>query len=113
MIEKKDAHDVLDGLAHIGRGLETLPATIATCKEASEDLKGAGARLVKALATLRHPLEFAYHVGEDLVVNGKDIFEEVDDAVKQYKSVSWEAFGKDVGEAFEKLIVGESTTVVV
>jgi hypothetical protein len=85
-------------------------STVAACEEATEDLKGAGIRLGRALALLRSPLQFAYHVGHDLVVNGQDILKEVEGAEKDYESQDWEAFGKDVGEALEKLLVGDSTT---
>ena len=35
------------------------------------------------------PQTFAYHVGKDLMVNGKDIFSEIEDAVAQYGKQNW------------------------
>lgn len=35
------------------------------------------------------PSGFAYHVGKDLMVNGKDIFAEIEDAVTQYSNKNW------------------------
>lgn len=35
------------------------------------------------------PSGFAYHVGKDLMINGKDIFAEIEDSVTQYSNKNW------------------------
>jgi len=57
------------------------------------------------------PTSFAYHVGKDLMVNGKDIFGEIESAVTDYESANWEDFGYQVGEAAAKTILGEEPVV--
>jgi uncharacterized protein YecA (UPF0149 family) len=112
-IERKDTKDVIDGLADLGKALEEVPSMIAACKDAEEDLKEDGEKLMKALLMLQHPEAFAYHVGKDLLVNGKDIFDEVEAAQSDYKAQKWEAFGKDVGEVLEKLLLGQAASALI
>ena len=58
-------------------------------------------------AIFSNPVSFAYHIGKDLIVNGVQIYEEINDSVLQYKSSHWNAFGFDVGEALAKLFIGQ------
>lgn len=55
------------------------------------------------------PQSFAYHVGKDLLVNGVDIFHEIQDAVDSYKNQDWTKFGIDIGEAAAKTILGKES----
>jgi hypothetical protein len=57
------------------------------------------------------PKAFAYHVGKDLLINGKDIFSEIGDAISAYKKQDWKKFGVDVGTAAAKTILGEEAPV--
>ena len=38
LFEKKDAHDVLDGLAKLGSALELLPTAVQNCDAAAKDV---------------------------------------------------------------------------
>lgn len=58
------------------------------------------------------PQTFAYHVGKDLMVNGNDIFSEIEDAVAQYGKQNWLQFGVDIGEASAKLILGQPALTI-
>lgn len=51
------------------------------CNMALNDAK----RLKLALSQIMNPLKFAYHVGIDLVINGMDIYREVNQAIADYK----------------------------
>lgn len=55
---------------------------------------------------MSNPWSFAYHVGKDLIVNGVQIFHEVDDSITQFHGKHYYAFGEDIGEALSKLIIG-------
>ena len=85
---------------------------LQTCKSAEKDAKAQAEKIEKALALMKHPMQFAYHVGHDLVVNRVDIFNEVNAAVTAYKAAQWEAFGQNVGAALNKLIVGYQSLIV-
>ena len=69
-------------------------------------VKDEAPKLLKALEALKHPKEFAFHVGKDLIVNHADIFREVSASIDDYHAQKWEDFGKDTGAALSKLLVG-------
>merc|ERR1719271_1707924 len=106
LLEKKDAHDVLDGLGKLGSALELLPMAVQNCEAAAKDVKDEAPKLLKALEALKNPKEFAFHVGKDLIVNHADIFREVSASIDDYHAQKWEDFGKDTGAALSKLLVG-------
>merc|ERR1719487_1503002 len=106
LLEKKDAHDVLDGLGKLGSALELLPTAVQNCEAAAKDVKDEAPKLLKALEALKHPKEFAFHVGKDLIVNHADIFREVSASIDDYHAQKWENCGKDTGAALSKLLVG-------
>jgi len=108
-LEKKNAHDVLNGLGKLGSALELLPTAVNKCDNAAKDVKDEAPKLLKALETLKHPKEFVYHVGKDLIVNHADIFTEVSEAIDDYHAQKWEECGKSTGAALSKLLVGEAT----
>merc|ERR1712167_81578 len=47
-----------------------------------------------------------YHVGKDLVVNGKSIFNDVNSAINDYKAKDWYDFGVAIGDASAKTLLG-------
>merc|ERR1719305_1600534 len=91
------------GIQQLATAAEEIPSLIRKCKSAEKD--------AAALALMKHPMQFAYHVGHDLLVNRVDIFHEVDAAVTAYKAAQWEVFGQNVGAALNKLIVGNMMLV--
>ena len=70
-------------------------------------VKDEAPKLLKALEALKHPKEFAFHVGKDLIVNHADIFQEVSTAIDDFHAQKWEECGKSTGAALSKLLVGE------
>lgn len=42
---------------------------------------------------------FTYHVGKELIVNGKDIYSEINTAIGDYKSGNFNQMGYEVGSA--------------
>jgi hypothetical protein len=67
-------------------------------------------RLEHLASTIASPTDFAYHVGKDLLINGKDIFGEIAAAIQDYDDSNWESFGENVGKAAAKTILGEELT---
>jgi len=64
-------------------------------------------KLEKFAASLKSPASFEYHVGKDLLVNGKDIYHEINTAIGDFENGKWEDFGINVGEAASKAIIGQ------
>jgi hypothetical protein len=71
-------------------------------------LKADWAKLVQMAQIFSSPSSFAYHVGKDLIINGKDIYREIRTAITDYKNGAWSDFGYQIGEASAKLILGET-----
>ena len=54
----------------------------------------------------KSPRSFAYHVGKDILVNGRNIYQEISSAVSMYEAQKWEQFGYNIGEAAANVIIG-------
>lgn len=76
---------------------------MADCSSTQADWQ----KLENIAKDLSNPKSIAMHIGKDILVNGKDIFSEVTTAVSDYKSSQWKDFGKQVGEAAAKVVLGE------
>lgn len=63
------------------------------------------------VAVFDSPLSFAYHVGKDLLINGVDIYHDVDTAVTDYKNQNWDDFGYHVGHAAAKAFLGDESQI--
>merc|ERR1739838_1117435 len=46
------------------------------------------------------------HVGQDILIHGVDIINEVSDSITQFKNSEYEAFGEDLGKALAQILVG-------
>jgi cathepsin F len=100
--EKKDAADVLNGLRKIGDAFKELPNALTTCKATVEDVE----TVINALKQFTSPSKFAYHVGKDLIVNGRNIYTEITTSVSDYKAGNFADFGLQIGTACHQLIIG-------
>jgi hypothetical protein len=96
------ANHVIDGMKQIADLLKTVKTGMQDCSS----LKADWTKLEAMVAVFSNPTSFAYHVGKDLMVNGQDIFQEIETAVSDYEAGNWENFGYQVGEAAAKTILG-------
>jgi len=53
------------------------------------------------------PWSFAYHVGKDLLINGVDIYNDIDHAVDNWDTHNYEKFGENIGDALAKILIGQ------
>ena len=72
------------------------------CAKTKEDWT----RFLDMISIFNSPVSFAYHVGKDLLVNGKDIYADINSAVSEYKSQDWYHFGYHSGNAAAKTFLG-------
>jgi len=63
--------------------------------------------------TFTNPISFAMHVGKDILVNGTDIYNDIEGAISTWDQGEYEQFGEDVGDALAKIIVGMEDMYVV
>merc|ERR1719331_696029 len=65
---------------------------------------------IKAMSTIFSSLPgFVVHVGKDILLNGVDIYHEIEAAIADYESQKWEDFGYQIGQASAKVFIGVST----
>jgi len=102
--KKGGASNVIAGLKEVADLLKTVKTGMTDCSATSADW----ARLEAMASVLDSPKNFAYHVGKDLLINGKDIFGDIESAITDYDNQQWEAFGEEVGKAAAKTILGQT-----
>jgi len=108
-LEKNHSSGVLAGLKELAEALAPVPKAIGSCAAAAHDVE----HLAAALASMRSPKAFAFHVGKDLLINRHEIFHEISTAVADYKAGSFEDFGVQIGMALHKLIVGDVMDTII
>lgn len=105
--EKEDVSGVTAGLKALGTTFTDVSNAIPQCESAYDnDAKV----LEKELAIFKSPLTLVYTIGHNLVVNGNEIYSEVNSAISAYKTQNWEQFGFNIGEALGK-VLGQGKTV--
>jgi hypothetical protein len=103
--EKKTPEDVKEGLHLLSEAMEDVfPKAAAACGSTAKEVE----TLVKAISSFATPQTFAYHIGKDLLVNGVQIFEDINKSIGAWKGQQYKAFGSDVGDALKLIIVGKA-----
>lgn len=90
--------DAIKALGKLGETLKALGSLLEDAGVAAAEVE----RFVAALALLNDPAKITFHVGEELLVNGKDILARIEAAVSAWKAQEYETFGKEIGA-----IIGE------
>jgi hypothetical protein len=97
------ATNVMNGLKACGDLIKTVQAGMKDCSSTQADWD----RLKAMAEVISSPKDFVYHVGKDLLINGREIYGEVTTAVTDYDKQDWEGFGFNVGKAAAKTILGQ------
>ena len=100
--EEDTASGTAKGLKKLGEAVVVISHMMKDCAGVAADIE----RLEKMAAIFSNPVSFAFHTGKDIVVNGVQIYDDIEGAISQYKSQSYEAFGEEVGSALALLILG-------
>lgn len=82
LLETGKAGNVIEALQKFGEGLEELPDAINDCEKPTVEVINLARKLTAMIASMRSPQSFAFHIGKDLIVNGKDIYHEVNREAK-------------------------------
>lgn len=96
------ASNVINGIKELADMLKVVKSGMQDCSHLTADWK----KMETMISIFNSPTIFAYHVGKDLLLNGKDIFHEIETAVTDYEQSNWKDFGYQIGEAAAKTIVG-------
>jgi len=65
-------------------------------------------QIVKMCKSFTSFWSFAYHVGEDIEVNGTNIFTEIDNAITDYHNSDYESAGNQIGSALYKIFINNT-----
>jgi len=99
--------DVENGIKELGNAITSVAADMDACKIAITDAE----KLDNMAKNFKNPLEFAWHAGKDLLINGKDIYADITDGMTAYDSGNYQTFGNDVGKALSSIFVGNEPEV--
>jgi hypothetical protein len=99
-----DLSDVVAGIKELGSLVGELKTALTDCKSIGED---DWKKILNAVELMTHPISFAYHVAKDILVNGIQIFHDVEDAKTNWDNQSYFNFGENVGDILEKILVGQ------
>jgi len=99
---KEDMDDVKAGLKLLGEAIELLPDAMTDCQAAIQDAE----RLYEMIANFKDPWSFIYHVATDLVVNGVQIYDDIQLAIQAYQAQDWLNFGYYCGYSLALVLLG-------
>lgn len=108
-LEERTASGTAAGLVALGHALEEVEPIVSDCASITNEWS----TIVNWAHTFTNPISFAMHVGEDILLNGTDIYNDIEDAITSWNSGSYEKFGEDVGDALAKVIVGMDDMYVI
>ena len=63
-------------------------------------------------AIFESPYTLAYHIGKDIIVNGVNIFRDIEAAIAHEEKGDMLNMGRDIGRALALLILGEGNVVI-
>lgn len=103
LMEKKTTIDMMEAMRLVAEAFEKdWPEAAKACSSTKDEFN----KILAALEILEHPKKFAYHVGHDLMINGVDIYKNVNDSIGHWKATEYHDFGFSLGTAMSELIVG-------
>jgi len=79
-----------------------VPAMISDC----DDTKGELAEILSALQKFKTAQELVYHIGDDIMVNGIDIYGDINNAIRTHDHGQWYMCGKYIGQAINLTLIG-------
>jgi len=103
-INSNDKKEMIKGLEELATISKQVPRAVQECKAVLSDLEN----LEKAIKNMSNIVSFEYHVGKDLIVNHVQIFNDVRAMLVAYQQKDFFNFGNFLGNALEKLLVGQS-----
>lgn len=70
----------------LGQGLELLPEAIIACRATEIEYINLAKKISIAISSMSTPRTFAFHIGKDLLLNGRNIYKETKAAVADWNN---------------------------
>lgn len=102
-----DFEDKLLGLKTLGQSFQDVPDMMKQCNASLGRVHADSLHLKAALQAMKYPGSFAFHLGQDLLLNGVNIFHEVNGATAAWDAQDYQDFGMHVGRALFQIVIGE------
>ncbi|CAK58903.1 unnamed protein product (macronuclear) [Paramecium tetraurelia] len=106
LLEDGSVSSVIQALQSFVEGISEFPKALETCQSSSQEAVKLAEKIKDLIEALSNPSSFVYHIGKDLIINGKDIYQEIFAAVDDWKYGKWSDFGFQLGKAMEQIFVG-------
>ena len=106
--ENKSTTDIITGVRALGRGFFDLSTAVKDC---DQRLEGRERQLFSEITTFFEKSslsETCSAVQNHVMVNGIDIYKQLDAAYTAYLAKEYEDFGRDIGAAFTLTFIGDS-----
>jgi hypothetical protein len=100
--DQNTVDEIEQGLGVISSALSHVQALIQDCGGIFPEIQ----KLESTLGSFSNPVTLVFHVGEDLIVNGVNIYDEIMQAVSLWENQSYRQSGYQIGEALEQLLIG-------
>merc|ERR1719223_736627 len=103
-LASKNAKEVIEGLKDIGMALAEIKKAMTDCKDIEKDW----AKLGEMAAEFSNPETAVVHIGNDLLLHGKDIFNEVKESINAWEKdpIDYYNFGFNIGKAAAQVLIG-------
>lgn len=98
--KKKTYDGVKEAIALLGQALEAVADAMTRCQAAEKEIE----KVVKVLAQLKNPKAFFVQIGKNILINGKDIWNEANAAFTLWQSQQYEPSGEQVGMIISKML---------
>lgn len=102
--EQETFQDIQEGLESLGAAVGLIPSVVGNCKHITSDLQ----KLISMAEILANPISLVYNVGKNLILNGVEIYGDIDKSVEFYKNGDYFNFGKEIGITLDEIILKSS-----
>ena len=85
---------IIYGISEIGKALELLPNELKDCKNLPELVKD----FEKIAAEFKDPKNLTIHVGKEILFNGKSIYNDITNCIKNFETEKFEPAGENIGD---------------
>jgi len=93
--------DVMNGLKSLGTAFQFLPGSITSCTTGFEKT---ASDIEHAITAFKSPWSLVVHAGAAILVDGKNIYNEISTAVSDYQQGDWYNFGYYAGKAMFEIV---------
>ena len=100
--KKESFSGVKAGIKMVGTISDQVGNDIKDCSAGVKDIE----KLIEMAASFKSPWAFAFHIGKDILLNGVDIYNDIDSAISNWDNSNYYNFGENLGDALAKVFVG-------